>query len=324
MSSSKSRRFSVRPAALDNASAIVDPLRERGTPTQLIEVEAIRLDFDPDNLRDLALTPADLGGVREDDPQAEVKSAELEEIRELATSIRAQGLINPVEVYRRGEHYVLASGQRRYFAHLLLGARLINASVLMQKPKSLRARQYVENEQRVRMTLSQRVRGVAAVLAEAGMEQAEQREQAEHLMAQLGMQHATAYRYLSVATAPEPLRAAVFDGRITSIADAYRLSTVPAPLMIAAVEAYLGGMPLEEAIESAAPPATPVHEAPAAKGKGRPMTAISLGRVTQPNVVRNIMRAVLGDDTPEIDWDDYRAASKAWQAFVKKLEEQYG
>lgn len=52
-----------------------------------------------------------------------------ESIRELAASIEAIGLIQPIVVVRRAEHYTIIAGERRYQAHVLLGRKTISCIV---------------------------------------------------------------------------------------------------------------------------------------------------------------------------------------------------
>lgn len=328
----KARRFGVRTEALDNASRIIDPERESDTPSQLIGMD--KIDMDPGNIRAILLDLSDLEHIDESSPNAARQKAQLEEIRGLARSIDSHGLINAIEVYRMGDRFVVATGQRRYLAHRLLGSKMIRASVLLKRPTRLRAQQYVENEQRSDMTLAERIFSLRSVLDEAGLLEANFETKLEHLKKELGLTSVTAYRYLNIFEGPAVLHDAIRDGRVTTRTAAYSICMLPPDEVEAAIEAHVAGESIERQAapaEGSAPPSgnegsgvVPVKRA------GRPQTAVRLGAVTKPSVVQDIIRAIISDphirssagtlDVPDIDWNDFKQASQAWSELIKKLE----
>ena len=62
-------------------------------------------------------------------PNQPRKQFDSESIKELANSIKSQGLLQPIVVIPRKNGYMIVSGERRYKAHLLLGAKTIQAVV---------------------------------------------------------------------------------------------------------------------------------------------------------------------------------------------------
>ena len=78
------------------------------------------------------IEPIELSKIRVSDLNVRKKGIKEEEIDELADSIKAVGLINPVEVIiRKGRDKLdLIVGQRRYLAHKKLGRKTIRAIVL--------------------------------------------------------------------------------------------------------------------------------------------------------------------------------------------------
>lgn len=320
-----------RTSALNNASEIVSQSRETATPTQLIPLD--RIDMDPENVRPILLDANDPASISDDDPLAARKRDQLEAIQGLAVTISSKGLINPIEVYRRADRYVLVTGQRRFIAHRLLGKEMIRASVLLQRPTGIRAQQFIENEQRKDMTLAERVNGLRPVFAEAGMEEARFADRHTYLQETLGMSKTTSYRYLSILHGPEDVYDAVQNGSIESVKVATKLCNIHDDEERArTLAAYLAG----ESIETSAPVETPaaapetpapVDTAPVTaikRSAGRPMQTIKLGTVKNPNVVRGIIRDLFGEERlPAIDWTDPKAVTTAFADLLKELEKRY-
>jgi len=335
---SKTRRFGVRTSALDNASKIIDPSREMGTPTQLIDVS--KIDMEEGNLRKILIDIENPHDIDDSNPRAAEMRAQLEEIEGLAATIKSSGLMNPIEVYRMGDRFEIATGQRRYLAHRMLGLPMIRASVLLKKPDALRTQQWVENEQRSNMSLPERVFGLREVFAEAGLIDASRAERAKYMIEAMGMKQSSAYRYLAIYDAPPEIHDAIRDGHLTSVTTAYQICSRPDDEVLGALQAYLDGTPPSEAGEAAAqlqepeggtsveaPPTNPIR---IKRARGRQVQSVKLGAVTKPSAVRTIMHALaeapaikkaLGDiSLPTIDWDDMQAVSKAWLEFVKQIE----
>jgi ParB family chromosome partitioning protein len=92
-------------------------------------------------------------------------------LSELAASIRADGLLQPITVRRTGENsYMLVAGERRWRASKLNGASTIRALVI--EPTDLadiRVKQIIENDQRVDVTPLEQARSYQALMDETGM-----------------------------------------------------------------------------------------------------------------------------------------------------------
>ena len=71
-----------------------------------------------------------------------------EAVRELAESIREQGLLQPILVVPRGEKYEVVAGHRRYLAHRLIGQADIKAIVREMSDEEVLIIRATENVQR--------------------------------------------------------------------------------------------------------------------------------------------------------------------------------
>jgi len=90
------------------------------------------------------------------DPEQPRQSFPAAAIEELAASIRENGLLQPIMARpdpERGEgFYLVVAGERRYRAHLHLGAAVIEARIVDMTPDDVRIAQIVENIARADMT----------------------------------------------------------------------------------------------------------------------------------------------------------------------------
>lgn len=80
-------------------------------------------------------------------PDQPRKHFDAEALRELADSIEANGLIQPISVVRRGTRYMIVAGERRYRAHQIIGARTIRA-IVAEEMSDIDENALIENIQR--------------------------------------------------------------------------------------------------------------------------------------------------------------------------------
>ncbi|MBC2593567.1 ParB/RepB/Spo0J family partition protein [Ruficoccus amylovorans] len=71
-----------------------------------------------------------------------------EPVKELAESIRSEGLLQPIVVRQRGQKYELIAGERRWRAHLHLGLKKIAARIMDASDSSSAVISLIENVQR--------------------------------------------------------------------------------------------------------------------------------------------------------------------------------
>lgn len=108
-----------------------------------------------------AAAPASPPPVMKDGPYREIAVAEIEpspyqprrdidagHVKELAESIRSEGLLQPIVVRERGGKFELIAGERRWRAHLQLGLKKIAARVMETSDASSAVISLIENIQR--------------------------------------------------------------------------------------------------------------------------------------------------------------------------------
>jgi ParB family chromosome partitioning protein len=132
-----------------------------------------------------------------------------EELAELAASIGAHGVLQPIIVTRGADGYVLVAGERRWRAAQLAGLRTVPALVKEVTPQERLELALVENLQRQDLTPLEEAAAYRQLVAEHGLTQ-------EAVAARVGKSRvavANALRLLNLAPA---VRAALLEGRISA------------------------------------------------------------------------------------------------------------
>jgi len=88
------------------------------------------------------------------DPPSEVARIEIPEIaiKELAQSIKEQGLLQPILVFKRNERYEITAGHRRWLAKKYLKAKTISCKIVTSSPEMNALARASENLQRSDLT----------------------------------------------------------------------------------------------------------------------------------------------------------------------------
>jgi len=104
------------------------------------------------------------------DPGQPRKVFEPSALRDLAASIKADGLLQPITVRQVGpEAYMIVAGERRFRASQLNGAETIRAIVIEPTDiADIRVKQIIENDQRVDVTPLEQARSYQALMDEKG------------------------------------------------------------------------------------------------------------------------------------------------------------
>lgn len=173
-----------------------------------------------DKFSDMLDAPADAAGVREipldlidPDPEQPRKTFDQAKLLELAESIKAHGIIQPVVLRTAGDRFELIAGERRWRAAAL--AKLATVPAIIRDDLTALA-QMVENLQREDLSAFEIYRVIAAEL-DAGTSQKE-------LAGQYGKSKQWISDYAAVAKMPPALQDALRDGRASDISALVALS----------------------------------------------------------------------------------------------------
>jgi ParB family chromosome partitioning protein len=91
-------------------------------------------------------------------------------LRDLAASIKADGLLQPITVRAVEGGYMIVAGERRWRASLLNEAKTIRAVVIVPRDiADVRVKSIIENDQRVDVTPMEQARSYQSLMDETGM-----------------------------------------------------------------------------------------------------------------------------------------------------------
>lgn len=192
-----------------------------------LSIEVLSLDkieLDPENNRVLTLTLHDaINGIDTSDPDYAKKKLDWKSLESLAKTIRDDQLINPIFVYRYGNKCRLIAGERRTLASAIAGKKEIIARIASQRPvgTKLRVLQWIENNERVDLSLAERVANLEAIVKEYFIENKGKNE-IERITAKLlsdltGMSPTQSRRYILILQSAPEIKLAITEGKVENI-----------------------------------------------------------------------------------------------------------
>ena len=146
-----------------------------------------------------------------------------EGVRELAESIRENGLIEPIIVRPSNGRFEVVAGDRRYLAHKLLDMKEIKAIVKELNDRETIVIRGIENLQRENLTPSEEAKLYVLLKEEGGLSIGQ-------ICKKMGKTHSTVSRYIWFAGFPEDVRKAV-DQKLVSLLTLGTLAEIEDPDM---------------------------------------------------------------------------------------------
>lgn len=296
-----------------------------------IEIIPLRkISLDPDNPRDLALSFEDTySGVQENDEQKSRKLSEIEALTSMVKSIREQGIINPIVVYKDGDQYRLIAGERRTLASILAKKEDIPSKVLTTKPDPLKLSllQWIENIEREDLTLWERLRNLEKIVTSlANVKNIESTNITSADLSQLigcSLQQSINYRHL--LNASPQLKVHIQRGEIKNIEKAAFLAKAEEPIQATLIQSCINGATLAELKRLR----RELIEEPRKPLKGRPTMKINFGFTSNINVAKTILESVLRNKEFHpykqkiglVQWDSHKSIAGAFKQLIKLLEQ---
>jgi ParB family chromosome partitioning protein len=317
------------------AQALDDTVSAAKNYSGELHVEIIplrKIDLDPDNPRDLALTFEDaFSGIKEGDPQLEKKQQHFDSLKSLSESIIKEGIINPIVVYKYGEKYRLIAGERRTLASIISKKNDIQAKILTSKPNPFKISmlQWIENIEREDLSLWERINNLNKILAAYSEKEGALLEKISPTqISQLigcSLQHGVNYKH--VLEAPEELLLAIKEGKINNIQKAAIISKAPKHLFQTLIQVCLNGATIKELSTLASAQAKKPSKK-TSKPRGRQTTQINFGTTKKANVAKIFISSVLENENfnhlhPKFlntQWEDYKSVTDAFKLLVNILE----
>lgn len=145
------------------------------------------------------------------DPNREQPRRDFDEeaLQELAASIQAVGVIQPIIVCREGERYTIVAGERRYRAARLAGLEQIPAIVRDWEKQTRLEAALIENLQRDDLNPVEEAMGVKKFMEETGLTQ-------EQAAQRLGKSRPAVANLLRLLTLPESVIRMLREGKLTA------------------------------------------------------------------------------------------------------------
>jgi len=325
--SGKQKRFLGTPLSIEIAKTIREG-QERGGEINVEPVLLSRIDVDEENPRRTGFSPGNMA-----DPETVIgDNANLrliwEGLQSLAASINSVGVQQPIKIYRHGDRFRVAFGERRFLASLMAGKSTIPAWILQEKPRYLRNIQYIENMQREDLSAWERILNIQAIIREYAASGAGDMTVAV-LTEISGMSKSRASHYLSIVNGHEEVRELIRTGAINNIEKGGYLSRIKDDtLRRKAIKLLKEGKDIKavDSVLQKKPPQSDNSVAGRTK-LGRPRTRVNLGQTANTGLLKKIMTgiAVEGLNLPDSGspaWKDLEAVAGHWKNFLAALERE--
>lgn len=331
----KKKVFSIGTALAQGLEETIESAQNHSGELRVDVLPLSKVETDPENPRDLALTFQDIrNGIAGDDKDYLRKTEELESLQSIANSIKTQGIINPITVYKFGEKYRLIAGERRTLASILAGKTDIQARILDNKPDELKVSllQWIENIERSDLSLWERIKNLEKIInAHGKMHHTSIHDmtitELSHL---IGCSKPHAMHYKAVLNADSEIKKLIAENKIRNLEKAALLAEITSQeVRVGAIEACLQGATLKQLKALSTHAAPKVKTGKSTETRGRQTTAISFGVTKNIHVAKFIMDSVLNHQkishlTPQfkaIDWNNPRSVANAFKTLLKKIEE---
>lgn len=132
-----------------------------------------------------------------------------ESLRQLADSVKAHGIVQPILVRRSGDHYELVAGERRWRAAKLAGLRTIPAVVRDIPDKDLLEVALIENVQREDLNPIEEAQAYSKLIETVGLTQ-------EALAERVGRDRSYITNYLRLLRLPDDIQQLVKQKKIST------------------------------------------------------------------------------------------------------------
>jgi len=331
---SKKKRFGISQALTRGLSETINVVENNLGVYRHIVLPLSRVELDPDNPRKMNINLLDVReGIRTDDPLYQRKSDELEKLKELAHTIKSNGIINPIVVYKQGELYRIVAGERRCLASILAGKQEIEARCFNQKPKAydLKLIQWVENTAREDLSLYERLGNVKEIITEYQKQFGPVDVTASLLRKITGLSLSQTTYYLQVLNAPSDLQTHIKNGNIRNLDKAAFISgQSTAELRNQLIEACIDGSSLKQmrAMIAQQKVMSRDNRSLQLSNRGRLTAKINMGTTQQVKVIKAIVESVLThqrlghhtDHFSKVNWVDLRQTTRAFRRLIEILE----
>lgn len=319
------KKFGISPAVNKALTQTIQMADAENSNFFNTEILVDRISLDSENPRKQTITLQDLdSGLSHSDPFYALKKEEYDGLCELAESIKREGLLNPISVVEDGKNFKMVAGERRFFATVLAGKKVIEARVFRKKPRpiDLRVIQWTENQSRKDLSLVEKLMNIVAIVDAFRVEQGETLT-AIKLSEVLCVSRQQAQFYKAILSNKE-LMAFIKAGKITTLDLARQLASATT----AQIEHRLN---IADAfIEKKV--ITKVVGKDKSKSAGRKRVTVNLGATKKPYVAKTITETMLSTNQfkkyaqqfHSVDWSCLHQSTIAFKKLIDIMENELG
>lgn len=330
----KKKVFSIGSALSQGLEETIESAQNYSSELRVDVIPIKKIELDPANPRDLLLTMADVqNGINDSDNERMRKQDELDSLQSISNSIKSQGIINPITVYKHGEKYRLIAGERRTLASILAGKTDIQAKILDDKPDALKISllQWIENIERSDLSLWERLSNLEKIINAYAQSKGMEPDQItiSDLSGLIGCVKSHAMNYKAILNADTELKQLIFENKIKNLEKAALISDIKSTdIRQQAVDACIAGATLKQLKNIAEQGSKKPISMKSTERRGRQTTSVNFGVTKNINVARVVIESLLGNNAlskvtasfKDLDWKNHRAVSEAFKQLLKTLE----
>ena len=246
-----------------------------------------------------------------DQPRTHFNESQLEELSE---SIKANGVLQPLLVRKKGDHYEIIAGERRYQASKIAGLEKLPVIVKEVDDRKMLELALIENLQRSDLNPIEEAKGYQSLIKASGMTQ-------EALSKAVSKSRSTITNSLRLLDLPEQVQQYLFDGKLTA-GHARAILAVPfEEARVKLAEKVVAEGLSVRATENLAPLFS-VGETPHAPRPVTPQSYKKAARVLRQLFDTNVkVRSSRGKNKIEIEFKDENDLSRILSAMVERERE---
>lgn len=246
-----------------------------------------------------------------DQPRTHFNESQLEELSE---SIKANGVLQPLLVRKKGDHYEIIAGERRYQASKIAGLEKLPVIVKEVDDRKMLELALIENLQRSDLNPIEEAKGYQSLIKASGMTQ-------EALSKAVSKSRSTITNSLRLLDLPEQVQQYLFDGKLTA-GHARAILAVPfEEARVKLAEKVVAEGLSVRATENLAPLFS-VGETPHAPRPVTPQSYKKAARVLRQLFDTNVkVRSSRGKNKIEIEFKDEDDLSRILSAMVERERE---
>lgn len=330
----KKKVFSIGTALSQGLEETIESAQNYSSELRIDIIPLRKIECDPSNPRNLAITMNEVVvGIGETDRDKARKIEELASLQSMAHSIKTQGLINPIIVYKHGDKYRLIAGERRTLASLLAGKSDIQAKILDDKPNELKISllQWMENIERSDLTLWERMNNLKMIVhayAKAH-NKSEKQISITELSQLIGCVKSHAANYRTVLHADQELSQLIAEHKIKNLEKAALIADITdEALRQKAIDACVAGATLKQMKHIIDKDKIKPMVMREVERRGRQSTTIQFGFTKNIDVAKVIVGSLLSNkdlshvtaSVNKVDWTDHRSVTEIFKHLLKTLE----